>query len=138
MIITGCQRSGTTTAAQIFQCSHELIFNPFNKILAPVPADIRECSWLAAPFVEKLSETHEILILVRHPLAIINSLEGIEFWDPAKLDHKQYRDFIEHHVPMLTQKICKTSVEKSRMYIESWWTPLINNSTVIRIHEMFK
>lgn len=120
MIITGCSRSGTMSIAQIFGIHHEVQFTPRLgwSNLSQVSIRLRsEASWLAAPFVAELRTP--IIHLVRHPLAVINSLLGIEFW--TQDGHKPYRDFLE--------KFCPTtgdSIQKSLIYWYEWNKSLSN------------
>jgi len=119
MIVTGCQRSGTATSAAIFGLTHEEVLNPHNieaftlKELIP-KLHQGEASWLAAPYVEQLKNYYPIIHLVRHPLAVINSLMGIGFW--TETGHEPYRNFIMKHLPSMP----KDPLEKSLYYWYHW------------------
>ena len=96
MIITGCQRSGTKTAAKIFGIPHETNFSPENLENWTLGRKESECSWLAWPYIESLKYHHSIIHLVRHPLRVINSIVGIGFW--TSNSHEPYRNFILKHL----------------------------------------
>lgn len=138
MIITGCQRSGTATIAHIFGLTHEEIINPLNlttwNIEELLPKIGRgEATWLAAPYVALLRKFCKVIHLVRHPLAVINSLEGIEFWTltkPVMDGHAPYRDFIFKHLPDILAY--KDVIEKSLFY---WleWNQILGRQSLPRI-----
>ena len=101
LIITGCMRSGTMTAAKIFGLKHEIQFVPgvtreiINTFYTSNIKMLGEASWLAKPFYQLISETgNSIILLVRNPIAVINSMLGIGFWNIDNKDHKSHRDFI--------------------------------------------
>ncbi len=119
MIITGCQRTGTKTIAQIFDLPHEQQFNAITTKPPPFPQP--EVSWMAAPFLFQVQKNHSVIHLVRNPLDILNSLMGIEFFDPTTTSgrvHKKYRDFTYKHLPALYTQQCPMS--KAIYYILHW------------------
>lgn len=99
MIITGSQRSGTMSVADMLGIQHEVQFNPYITTLSHLHLRLRpEVSWMAAPFVPELLKWKvKVIHLVRNPLAVINSLVGIGFWDQP--GHELYRNFVHHHYP---------------------------------------
>lgn len=77
VIVTGCGRSGTAYVAQVIRatgidCGHERHFNGIDPP-GPVPTDLVESSWLAAPYLHNLPPDSEVVHLVRHPLPVIAS-----------------------------------------------------------------
>ena len=97
LIITGCMRSGTMTAAKIFGLKHEVQFVPGTNrgIVNDFTNIAGESSWLVKPFYQSLVDKgHSIILLVRNPIAVINSILGIGFWAKTIHEHKPYRDFI--------------------------------------------
>ena len=137
MIITGCQRSGTATVAHIFGLTHEDFINPQNLINWKIEDLIPklghgEASWLAQPFVSLLKQTHKVLHLVRHPLAVLNSLEGIGFWTDD--GHELYRNFIFDHLPDILSY--DDVIEKS-LYYWIYWNKPLTLFPRIRIEDIF-
>ena len=135
MIITGCQRSGTKTAASIFGLAHEQVFIPgitFEK-LTQITLPLLESSWLAAPFASFIKKELKIPVihLVRHPLAIINSLIGIQFF--TNPGHKPYRDFIFTHLAGIEK--LKDPITQA-MYYWIYWNKLIVECPRIRIESI--
>lgn len=126
MIITGCQRSGTMSLANVFQINHEVFFTPETNtelVLSRRHSIPSESSWLAVPFLKLLVEdghpiakpNHSILHLVRHPYNVINSLEGINFWEGP--GHERYREFIYDHLPTVRDY---NGLNKSLYYWLEW------------------
>ncbi len=129
MIITGCQRSGTKSAAEIFGIGHEIQFNPNtdydslnNSLFRLKP----ESSWLAAPFIPLIRARYPIIHLIRHPLAVINSMLGIEFWGhtPKGFEaetpdgHEPYRNFALRFCPRIEE--AENPVDLSMHYYIFW------------------
>ena len=122
MIITGCQRSGTKSAAYMFGIDHEKQFTKYRTFdnLSGIRQTLRsESSWMAMPFArELLNWKQSIIHLVRHPILVINSLMGIEFWT-----HKCHDDF-----PQLIRKYLKETPEdplEASMYYWVNWNKMI-------------
>lgn len=99
-VISGTGRSGTKYAASILNamqipCGHESIFT------AEGPREWGnargDSSWMAAPFLEGFDGT--VIHLVRDPLAVVNSLVGIGFFDETVTGHEPYRGFVREHLP---------------------------------------
>ena len=107
--------------ADIFSIQHEVQFTPqINEAnLSMLRHTIRsECSWLAAPFTQQLQDWgQKIIHLVRHPIKVINSLIGIDFWNGE--GHKHYRDFAVRYTPGGIASIL-TPIEKSMLYWLKW------------------
>lgn len=118
MIITGCQRSGTMTVADILGIQHEVQFTPYidyHNLSSTFLTLKSEASWMAAPFIKELAGKTKIIHLVRHPLKVINSLIGIKFWN---LDvHKIYRTFLQKFCPDTTGT---NPIEQSLIYWYKW------------------
>lgn len=122
MIVTGCQRSGTMTCAKIFGINHEVVFVPGVKLEILKNRKIAsESSWLAQPFVNYLNSIHKIIHIVRHPLAVVNSLLGIGFWEYS--EHEPYRNFVERYLPIPEDY---SSLEKSLYYWFEWNSSLLS------------
>ena len=82
LVVCGTGRCGTTTLARALTdlgvpCGHQSCFTVMG-ILQP-PGLEADSSWLAAPYLEALS--CPVLHLVRNPLEVLNSMEGIRFLD---------------------------------------------------------
>ena len=95
MIVTATQRSGTKTMSELLGIKHENRFDPLlttTKVKALKRID-SEVSWLAAPFLKHL-RNHKIIHLTRHPLRVINSIVGIQFFNKSIAHHTPYRDFV--------------------------------------------
>lgn len=139
MIVTGCQRSGTATVARIFGLTHEKIFNPEKLNSETVESLIKtighgESSWLAAPYAKVLSTYTSVIHLVRHPLAVLNSLEGIGFWGTTDNNgHEPYREFIFKHLPDI---ITKDDVIEKSLYYWVEWNRILNKYPRIRIEDI--
>lgn len=119
MIVTGCQRSGTMTVANILGIQHEIQFTPFIDWhnLSSVFLTLKsEVSWMAAPFVSELADKTKIIHLIRHPLKVVNSLIGIKFW--TEDCHKLYRAFLQKFCPTVTEG--NSPIEKSLIYWYQW------------------
>lgn len=121
IIITGCQRSGTMSIADALGLDHEVKFHPglnrenFHSIFSATKS---EASWMAAPFAKPLLlQGFKIIHLIRHPLKVINSLEGIEFWRAEHEGHKPYRDFISQHLEIPENL---NPITQSCMYWYEW------------------
>ncbi len=171
MIITGCQRSGTKSYAKLLGIAHENIFNPCNTKLPgnesavthpecanfmpnyefesdEFEASHSESSWLAAPHIKNLIEFENVIRLVRHPMKVINSLMGIEFWTHP--DHKLYRDYIsryieltldcEHSIPNYTCIAEKLDTEDclhlSAQYYIQWHKLIPEDTPTVRIEDL--
>ena len=142
MIITGCQRSGTKSAAKIFGIGHEVQFNPntdFNRLngnLNDLNSTIfnlkPEASWLAAPFVPVLKARFPIIHLIRHPLAVINSMLGIGFWlrekDQGYIEgHEPYRNFALRFCPKIEE--AEGNPVNLSMHYYIFWNRMIHEVT---------
>lgn len=137
MIITGCMRSGTKSAADIFGVVHETFFNPNNLINIhkelPKMCCPSEASWLAQPYastgndltVDEKNIPHKIIHLVRHPLAVIRSLIGIEFFDKTSAyarGHEPYYNFLTKYLPKIKMLDC---LGAAIYYYIEWNKPLM-------------
>lgn len=138
MIITGCQRSGTMSAAAIFGIPHEHKLTPdvtFEK-LTHLTYPINESSWLAQPFAKFINKEikEPVIHLVRHPLAVINSLMGIGFWTSNAKGvgegHESYCDFIYQHLPGI-EKLTDSLIQS--MYYYVYWNKVLVNGGFPRI-----
>lgn len=127
MLVIGCQRSGLMTCAEVFRLQHEVQFMPYTswQRLPKIVCNLKpEASWLAVPFLKTLKSYTNVLHVVRHPLKVIGSMEGIEFWHTH--EHKLYRDFIYKYMVEVSIK-CNAlgfrdlpSIEKSMFYWLYW------------------
>lgn len=100
LIITGCPRSGTMTAANVFGMWHERQLSVSN--VAQTVADVApiesECAWPAAPFVPLLLERGlRVVHLVRNPLHTIASMVARQMF--GREDHVSDQ-FIRQHLKM--------------------------------------
>ncbi len=104
--------------ARMFGVAHESFFVPSRSNLHDLNGrPLAESSWMAAPFVGNLLRRGaDVLHIVRHPVAVVNSLEGIKFWDMKMRVHTAYRDFIAAHVTLVSQ----SSVAKGLEYWTKW------------------
>lgn len=74
-LVTGCGRSGTAWAAQMFTelghpCGHEEVFRPGTERWN---LDRNESSWLAVPYVKVLPQDIPIIRIVRDPFDVVAS-----------------------------------------------------------------
>ncbi len=116
MIITGSQRSGTMTLAHILGIQHEVQFSPYRDYhnLPELHQKIRpESSWMASPFVPELLKWKvPVIHLVRHPLKVIRSLVGMNFW--TQDGHAPYRTFLQKFYPQTKES--KDPIIQSMIY----------------------
>ncbi len=89
-VVTGCGRSGTGYIAALLSalghpCGHERVFTPWITRVPALVSGSGDASWLAAPFVRGLPVGTVVLHQVRDPRAVVRSLLGIGFFDPAGL-----------------------------------------------------
>ena len=120
MIITGCQRSGTMSVASALGLPHEVQFTPQVDWgnLARIKIRLRsEVSWMAAPFAAELRTP--IIHLIRHPLKVVNSLVGIDFWTGDT--HEPYRSFLKNFCPVPEKA---DPITQSLVYWHEWNQPL--------------
>lgn len=103
LVVSGTGRCGTTTLARTLTelglpCGHQNCFTVMG-ILCP-PGLEADCSWLAAPYLEAIR--CPVLHLVRHPLEVLNSMEGIRFLDGGITENNcLYERFARRFVPEL-------------------------------------
>ena len=127
MIISGCQRSGTKTAASIFGLTHEGQYDTTTSLSNLSFKD--DCSWLAAPFMSAFkSRDIPVIRIVRHPQGVIDSLLAGQFWtsdvatntltNGVGADNVPYRDFIYKYLPAIKNFNCP--VLKSMYYWINW------------------
>jgi hypothetical protein len=104
----------------VFGLNHEINYTPFTTF--ETARFDNECSWLAQPFLQVLKNDLKIKIihLVRHPLAVINSLIGIDFWVAYK--HTYYTRFIYEHLKGI--EALTDPIQKSMFYYIYWNKPL--------------
>ena len=120
MIITGCCRSATTSVANSLRLLHEVQFTPYRDWhnLSELHQKLRgEVSHIAAPFAETLLNDWNVSVvhLIRHPIKVINSLIGIDFWNTNH--HRLHRAFIEKFTDIPTNL---DPIEKSMEYWYQW------------------
>lgn len=127
MIIIGCQRSGLMTCAEVFRLQHEVQFTPYTswQTLPKIVQTLKsEASWLAVPFIKTLVSYTNILHIIRHPLKVIGSMEGLRFWNSIPEgqndEHKLYRDFIYKYITNIKNLHCFSSLEQSMIYWLCW------------------
>jgi len=98
-IVTGTGRCGTGYVAEMFKqmqvpCGHELLYRADGPHeWGPVRGD---SSWMAAPYLRDFRGA--VIHLLRNPLAVVNSLVGIGFFNPD-VDHGAYREFARKWCP---------------------------------------
>jgi hypothetical protein len=120
LVVCGTGRCGTTTLARALTdlgipCGHENCFTVMG-ILHP-PGLEAEASWLAAPYL--LGLACPILHLVRHPLEVLNSMEGIRFLDGGITENNWlYEQYARRFVPELDG--LADSRERHMRFIISW------------------
>lgn len=118
-LVTGCARSGTGCAAQLFTalglpCGHEALFNPIQLSSAEITWPESRCgesSWLAGPLLAYLPAGTAVLHQVRSPLSVIRSLVRIRHFELPTL----YKEFAEELCPRMAQG---DGLERSLRY---WW-----------------
>jgi hypothetical protein len=120
LLVTGCGRSGTGFAAKVFEAagipsSHEIYFNP-NHRQWPSEWSGVESSWLAAPFIQQLPDHVHVVHQVRHPLAVIRSFMGFEFFRPDL--HSKYVTFAYRYAPAIQD--WDEQIDKCMQYWISW------------------
>lgn len=116
VVITGTGRCGTGYMAHLF--THSAIPATHEAVYAPDGGDWEwqriEASWMAAPHLNTFDG--HVVHLVRHPLDVINSLVGIEFWtNPV---HDEYQTYAETHLPTVLEY--DDPVEKSMVWWVEW------------------
>lgn len=100
VIVTGTGRCGTGYVSTVLNqagipATHEGVFNPegdgweWQRV---------ECSWMAAPHLSHFDGY--VVHLVRHPLAVVNSFVGIEFFTNSA--HEPYLDYVIDHLEDLS------------------------------------
>jgi hypothetical protein len=103
-IVVGTGRSGTGYVHKVLceagvHCGHEQVFTP-NGAVNPAPLEM-DSSWMAVPYLSAHPGTPVILVH-RHPLAVISSFLGIGFFDDdGQTEHSQYRKFLYAKNPRL-------------------------------------
>lgn len=117
VVVTGTGRCGTGYMARVLTraaipSTHEGVYNPQ---FTDWSVQRVESSWLAAPFLPQF-EGH-VVHLVRHPLAVINSLVGVGFFTDEL--RALYADHARHFVDMEglseVEQAMKFYVEWNRM-----------------------
>ncbi len=96
-VITGTGRCGTGYAAEVLSsagiaCGHEEVFGPEGGMEKARSSDASQgdSSWLAIEYLDALRlERVPIINLVRHPVAVVNSLVGMRFW--SEDEHEPHR-----------------------------------------------
>lgn len=124
-VVTGTGRCGTGYVAELFKamqvsCGHETVYGPEGP--REWGTGRGDSSWMAAPFLRDLAgQGIKIIHLHRDPLAVVNSLVGIGFFDPA-IDHGPYREFARQWCPQAFQTA--DPVEAATTFV-IWWDSLI-------------
>ena len=120
LLVCGAGRCGTTTLARELtatglRCGHQSCFTVLGIFQPPgVEAD---SSWLAAPYLHAVR--CPILHLVRHPLDVLNSMEGIRFLDGGITENNcLYERFARRFLPELDA--LADSRERHMRFIVSW------------------
>lgn len=120
MVVCGTGRCGTTTLARTLTelglpCGHQSCFTVLG-IFQP-PGLEADSSWLAAPYLRSLE--CPILHLVRHPLEVLNSMEGIRFLDGGITENNcLYEQYARRFLPELDG--LTDSRERHMRFIVSW------------------
>ncbi len=141
LFVTGCQRSGTKTYAEVLGIEHEVNFTPriLERPIDVCEATPSECSWLIAPFSNKLLENgHNIIRIIRHPFKVIRSLLGIDFWTGE--GHKPYRDYIRQFMefPVLFDEGRLNNIHMSLWYWVYWNKLIPEDTPTVRIEDLIK
>lgn len=120
LVVCGTGRCGTTTLARTLTelglpCGHESCFTVLG-IFQP-PGLEADSSWPAAPYLFGLD--CPVLHLVRHPLEVLNSMEGIRFLDGGITENNcLYEQYARRFVPELDG--LTDSRERHMRFIVSW------------------
>lgn len=104
--------------AKIFEAvglssGHEALFNPLQNIWPPERAGV-ESSWLAAPFLDQLPSHVHVVHQVRHPLAVIRSFMGYDFFGSSN----PYVSFCYRHAPEIGRQ--QGALGRCMQYWISW------------------
>jgi len=100
LIVSGTGRCGTGYVSRILQeagvaAGHEAYYTPSGE--RHVPGLRADVSWLAAPYLRSARQRGAAIACVyRHPAAVISSLMGIRFFDPAM--RSEYQEFALAHL----------------------------------------
>ena len=84
-VVTGCARSGTAYMALVLsrlglRCGHEVVFGPRSRAFTGFHGQHGDSSWLAAPFLAQLPSDTLVIHRIRHPLRVVRSLLGVQFF----------------------------------------------------------
>lgn len=93
LLVTGCGRSGTKWASQLFGCRHESQFTPTRH----GPLVESESSWLAVPYLEHLPSDTQIIRVIRNPYHVVASALRRAFL--AHPEANRYGAFAVEHCP---------------------------------------
>ena len=130
-IIVGTGRSGTGYMHKVLcdagvACGHEQIFTP-NGVVNPTPLEM-DSSWMAVPWLSSYPRTPVILVH-RHPAAVISSFVGIGFFDVNSSPlHSPYRNFLYAKNPRLKDK---TPFEAACEHYVDWNQRALRYATVV-------
>lgn len=134
MVVIGCQRSGTKTMSDIFGLTHEIKATPeslsstFLKVYLTTIKN--ESSWLITPYARHIRDP--IVRVIRHPMNVVRSLLGIDFWKGN--GHELYRDFIFSHLPLL-RDITDLPERSFKYWLE--WNKMCDGYVTIRIEDIY-
>jgi hypothetical protein len=95
-VVTGCGRSGTQYSSELLthaglRCGHEQVFSPWTGLLhLRDPFILRpdldgDVSWMAVPYLDRLTRGGIVLHQLRDPLEVIRSHVGMRFLAPGEL-----------------------------------------------------
>jgi hypothetical protein len=121
LLVSGTGRCGTRSLGRWLTeagipCGHEEVFTV--RGIAGAKGLLAESSWLAAPHLSMAS--CPILHLVRHPLQVLCSLEGIRFLSGGITENNGlWAEYAQRWTPGL-KKGFRASVEKHMRFIIDW------------------
>lgn len=112
--VIGTGRSGTGHVAALMQasginCGHESWFQTGER----TPGLDGDASWLAVPEIESGAWKGPVAQIVRHPVAVVRSLMGIQFFHP-ELEDAPFPRFAREHCPEIV------GLEPLEAAVE-WW-----------------
>lgn len=122
-LITGCGRSGTGWAADLFtllgfECTHEGQFNLAKK----GPLRGAEASWLAIPHLGALEPSTRVLRIVRDPYSVVRSALARGLFATPVGPYEQYA--LKHCPPL---RDAKDQLGYVIRWVALWDVPLVNH-----------
>jgi len=127
-LVTGTGRCGTGYIARLLTesgllCTHEKVFGP-RGIEKPSRKPLGDSSWLAAPYLNNFPGP--IIHIVRHPLAVLNSLYGTGLFSGVGV--QPYTGFANSYLSHETANI-EEPILKSCMFMVEWIDMITKHAT---------